>query len=218
MFSLPKSTEVKKVIPKNAFEAYTNTKQKKIFTDKILRITWLNKLATDTTNLASKEIQEIQVFDIELKEKLNIKDILTIINKAIPYPIIFIVRFENLIYLSTSPKHKSPINEDNAIIDYTFNTDWMNLKEFNYSIELKSSIDWVYKNFCEQFIIQNIQTRSINELIDQQKQKDSLYKEIEKLKSAVANCKQFNKKVELNIKLMELENEFKLFGSIPQSV
>ena len=38
MLNLPKSTVVKKVIPKNAFDAYTNTKQKKAFADKIVRI------------------------------------------------------------------------------------------------------------------------------------------------------------------------------------
>ena len=38
MFNLPKSTVVKKVIPKNAFDTYTNTKQKKAFADKIVRI------------------------------------------------------------------------------------------------------------------------------------------------------------------------------------
>ena len=120
MFNLPQSAGVDKVIPKNAFDTYTNTKQKKVFAEKILRIKWLYKLSFDTVNLQGKELEEIQVFDIELKEKFDIKDLLLIIDKAIPYPIIFIIRFENLIRLSTSPKHINPNKEDTAVIDYTF--------------------------------------------------------------------------------------------------
>ncbi|MDZ7847391.1 MAG: DUF4391 domain-containing protein [Owenweeksia sp.] len=43
-FDLPKKTEVKRVVPKNAFDRYTSTRQKKLFTDKVHRITWTHKL------------------------------------------------------------------------------------------------------------------------------------------------------------------------------
>ena len=211
LFNLPKPTEVNKVIPKNAFEAYTNTRQKKTFTDKILRITWLNKIATDTTNLASKEILEIQVFNIELKDKLNIKDILTIINKAIPYPIIFIVRFEDLVYLSTSPKHNNPKNENLAVIDYIYSTDWFIENENEFQIVLKESIDWVYRTFCEQFNKPKTVIKNLNDLVTTKKEIDTLKREIEKIKLAMSRCNQFNRKVEMNFKLIELEENLKLY-------
>ena len=61
VFSLPNAAKVQRVIPKNAFDAYTNAKQKKLFTDLIARITWLYKLSPDTVNLEAKEIKEIQI-------------------------------------------------------------------------------------------------------------------------------------------------------------
>lgn len=208
MFNLPKSTVVKKVIPKNAFDVYTNTKQKKAFADKIVRITWSNKLSQDTINLTGKDVTEIQFFEIELKEKVNIKDLLIIIDKAIPYHIIFKVKFDNEYYLSTSAKHIHPTNDDIAVIDYTFSSEWMNECEELFFIELKNNLDWIYKNFCFQFVNSN-EAKNLQELIHQEKKLHQIKKEIEKIKSEISRCKQFNKKVELNISLKKLENILK---------
>jgi len=212
MFHLPPSTKVQKVIPKNAFDNYTNSKQKKAFADKVLRITWANKIATDTVNLQRNDIQEIQVFKIELKEQLVIKELLAIIDKAIPYPIIFWIEYDGACYLSASAKHAHPQNEDNAVIDYTFSTDWLNKDEVPYQIVLKNKLDWVFKNFCEQLNDNQTQTqtKTLTELVSTQKEKENLDKKIARLQSEISRCRQFNKKVELNIKLKALEEKRKL--------
>lgn len=204
MFKLPETTKLNKIIPKNAFDSYTNSRQKKEFVDNISRIAWSNKLSVDTTNLQSKEILEIQIFSIELKEKIQIKSILNIIEKAIPYPIIFIIKHGKSVYLSTSPKHNNPKNEDLAVIDYTYSTDWFTENENEFQIELKNDIDWVYKTFCEQFNKSKATVKDLKELVSTQKELDSLNKEIEKVRLAIARSKQFNKKVELNMRLKEL--------------
>ncbi|MBL7869734.1 MAG: DUF4391 domain-containing protein [Flavobacterium lindanitolerans] len=209
MFNLPKSTLVQKVVPKNAFDAYTNSRQKKAFTEKIQRITWLNKISFETVNLREAEIKEIQIFKIELKEKTEIKDILNIIEKAIPYHIIFSVDFDQEFYISTSVKHLHPNDEDSAVIDYTFKSGWLNIADNPYKIELKNNLDWVFQNFCEQLKTVTTNESNIQALVQAQKQHDSLHREIEKLKSEIARCKQFNIKVELNMKLKELEKMLK---------
>lgn len=207
MFQLPKNTEVRKVIPKNAFDAYTNTKQKKAFSDKVVRISWLNKLAFDTVNLNGVDVQEIQVFKIELKEKAIIKDLLSIVEKSIPYHIIFWIEFQDEFYISTSAKHLHPQNEDIAVIDYTFTSDWRPIEDNPYQIELKNNLDWVFKSFCDQLKSVNTATKTISELVEKQKKNDAILKEIEKLKAQIARCKQFNKKVELNMRLRKLESQ-----------
>ena len=119
-FNLPLSTKVGRVVPKNAFDEYTNTKQKKLFIDCIQRITWTHKLSADTVNLDAKDIQEIQVFKIELKQKSDILKIAEIINKSIPYHIVFWVEYNREAYISTASKHPHPTNDDVAVIDWTF--------------------------------------------------------------------------------------------------
>ncbi|MEZ7526570.1 DUF4391 domain-containing protein [Cloacibacterium normanense] len=205
MFNLPTSTEVKKIIPKNSFDSYITNKQKKEFSVYISKITWINKLSFETINLQGKEIEEIQIFTIELKEKNNIKKLLDVIDKTIPYTIIFIITFNDEFYVSTSPKHSNPNNPDHAVIDYTFTTEWSLKSDFNLIINLKNSLDWLYKDFCEQFKLNVVGSKTIQHLVESQKELDIIKRDINKLKLAITNSKQFNKKVALNLKLKELE-------------
>lgn len=204
LFSLPHTAKVNRVIPKNAFDPYTNTKQKKLFTDQILRITWLQKLSPDTVNLEAKEIKELQIFKIELKVKEEIEPLLEIIDKAIPYNIIFIVEESDRIYLSTSTKHPHPVNENNSVIDWTFKTSWFLRKENTYSLHLKKSLDAVYHDFCIQLSgKKSIGQKSLKDLIHYNKQVETLEKEIMQIKRSIKNSKQYKYKVELNVLLKQ---------------
>ncbi len=123
-FNLPISTNVSRFIPKNAFDAFTNAKQKKKFAETIEKITWLNKLLKETINLAGKEIIEIHIIEIKLKEEIYSKDLLDIIDKSIPHHTIFILSFKDSILLHTSKKHQHLLGQDICIIDWSFATQW----------------------------------------------------------------------------------------------
>lgn len=207
-FKLPHTTRVERAIPKNAFDAYTNTKQKKLFTDKVLRITWTNKLSRETLNLESKEIKEIQIFKIELKTKDDISSVLDTIDKAIPYHIIFVVEYGENIFLSTSAKHSHPANENLSVIDWNFRTSWFLPFEDRYKLNLTNNLYHVYLDFCHQLSGNTMITRkSIEGLVQHERDIDHLNKELTKLQKAIKNCKQFNKKVELNMKLKIVESQ-----------
>lgn len=208
VFNLPSSAKVGKVIPKNAFESYTNTRLRKLLIDIIARITWLYKLSPETLNLEANEIKEIQIFKIELKVKDEIPAILDLIDKAIPYNIIFIIEKDVEIYLSTSVKHPHPLNDNNAVIDWRFRTDWFLSNENKYSLNLKKSLDAVYHDFCNQLSgAPKMASKSLKDLVEYKQQVYTLEKEIEKLKTSITNCKQFNRKVELNLKLNSVRDQ-----------
>lgn len=208
IFVLPEATKVNKVISKSTFDPYINAKQKKMFVDLVARITWLYKLSTDTINLQAQQIQEIQIFRIQLKVRENIKPLLNIIDKAIPYNIIFVVEYEGEVYLSTSVKHPHPVNEDNAVIDWTFRSEPFAANENRYTLNLKKNIDWIYEDFCVHLSGKNGQkVPRIEDLVAHEQQVDTLTKEIARLKKSILACKQFNKKVELNQKLKVKEKE-----------
>ncbi len=210
LFRLPHTTKVNRVIPKNAFDSYTTAKQKKLFVNLIARITWTHKISTATVNLVAKDILEIQVFRIELKVKQDVQPVLDIIDKAIPYSIVFVIEHENMVQLSTSTKHPHPVNEDNAVIDWTFKTEWFQASENKYSFQLKKSIDAVYHDFCIQLSGKaSMASKPIQDLVAYKKKVDALEKEIARLKSGIAKSKQFNKKVELNLKLKALEEKLR---------
>jgi hypothetical protein len=214
-FNLPARTKVGRVVPKNAFDEYTNTKQKKLFTDCILRISWTHKLSADTVNLYAKDIQEIQVFKIELKQKSDILKILEIINKSIPYHIIFWVEHGQEAYISTALKHLHPTNEDIAVIDWTFTSDWFNKADNSYAFNLKGSLDAVFKDLCVQLIGNpDLGKKSLDAILKNQQEIDRLKKEISKIKAAISRSKQFNEKVDLNLKLKTAKKELKKVENI----
>ena len=211
-FDLPPRSKVGRVIPKNAFDEYTNTKQKKLFTDCIQRITWTHKLSTETINLETKQIKEIQVFKIELKEQSDILKILEIINKAIPYHIVFWVEFKDQAYISTAAKHPHPTNEDVSVIDWTFTSNWFSIAVTPFIFNLRSSLDSVFKDFCVQLTGRpDLSKKSLDSILHNQQETSQLKKEISRLKSAISSSKQFNEKVDLNMKLKNLEKKLKRF-------
>lgn len=204
-FELPKSTIVNRFIPKNAFDDFTNSSQKKKFTDTIDKITWLNKLSKDTINLDGNDVKEIQIFEIKLKTKEKIQPLLNIIDKAIPYHIIFIVTFGEETYLSTSKKHNHINNENTAVIDWNFTSDWQFITKKEISLNLKESIDFIFTDFCSQ--ISGFYDKNIVDIIESDKKKSNLKKQLEVLEIKIKKEKQFNLKIELNnkIKILRLK-------------
>jgi len=207
-FSLPERAKVNRVVPKNAFDAYATAKQKKLFTSLIARITWLYKLSPETVNLEGKDVQEIQSFRVELKQKDDPQAILNVIEKAIPYHLIFIVVHEGQSFFSASAKHLHPLNADNAVIDWTFKTEWKTSHADIYSLDLRKNLDSIFNNFCLQLAgKQEKQGKELADLVQYEARKAALEKEVERLKIAVKNCKQFKIKVELNLALKVAQDD-----------
>ena len=143
-----------------------------------------------------------------MKIKEDIKSLLDIIDKAIPYNIIFIIQYEEGVYLSTSVKHPHPVNENNAVIDWTFRSGWLSPTEINFDLNLRKNIDSIYHEFCRQ-LSGNTHEKdlSLSMLVENERQIEGLEKEIAQLKKRITACKQFNFKVELNLKLKLKEGE-----------
>lgn len=201
MFNLPKHTKVNRVVPKNSFDAFTNTKQKQLFSAVIERIRWTNKLSKETVNLTGNDIKEIQIFVVELHRKEKVEQLLDIIDKVIPYHIIFILLHEDELLISSSKKHPHPANDNLAVIDWTFKSNWFT--DNSYSLNLKQSLDETFSDFCLQ--LSGKKKMSIQELIEFETELKELEKKKIMLESSIRKTKQFNKKVELNVALQIVE-------------
>lgn len=89
MIKLPNSCLVDKMIPKNKVYNF------EIKNDIVTKITWLYKISEHTLKIKStKNTSEIQIIELQLKEKRIPTNILKIITKKIPYPILFLLRYE----------------------------------------------------------------------------------------------------------------------------
>ena len=97
MIELPRACVVDKFIPKKTFyeKVSLSNSIREEFTDKLSKIYWRYKISEDTINVSrTEDIEEIEVFELELKEKYNCKEIIRIVTKNIPYPILFYIKYE----------------------------------------------------------------------------------------------------------------------------
>ena len=195
MINLPKECKVDKFIPKKTFYEKVNITSsiKEEFAEKINNIYWKYKISEDTINISKTEdIEEIEVFELELKEKYNCKNIIRIITKNIPYPILFYIRYEKDFQYAIKYREQIYFSEWNNELTFSFNG---------------LNIGVIYNNLVK--IITNIDN-SANDLDSEiQKQNEilKLENEIKKLESKIRSEKQFNIKVQYNELIAELKKK-----------
>jgi Domain of unknown function (DUF4391) len=185
---------------KQLLTVVANNRQKQILSSQVERIRWTNKLSPETINLAGKIVKEIQVFEITLRSEASIHTLLDVIDKAIPYPIIFQIHFGDKYQLRTSAKHLNPLNENTAVIDWTFSSSWTATK---FSLSLERSLDHIFFDFCMRISGARTNLAQLSELIDFERQRSILGKKIKRLQTELNKAAQFNRKVALNLALIE---------------
>lgn len=195
MIELPKECLVDKFIPKKTFYERVNISNsiKSEFTDKLSKIYWKYKISEDTINISKTEdIEEIEVFEIELREKYNCKNIIKVITKNIPYPIVFYIKYENEFQYAIKYNDEIFFSEWNENICFNFN-----------AINMGVIYDSIVKR------IANID-KSIVDLDTELQRQNSLLnleKEISRLESKIRSEKQFNIKVQYNEQVIELKKK-----------
>ena len=198
MLGLPRSTEVNRRVAKEKLYQNANlTPQlREMIKDQIESVVWRNKLADSTVGIsAGEDIKEIQVFEVQLRQREVDKRILPAIAKAIPYKILFVLIFDN---------------EIQAWIEVSgtfYNTDWQSLDGFILRFE-GLNLDLVYENLARQISNGRLGTAGdIAEAVDRDKQRQKLEREISALEKKVLREKQFKRQVELNSELKRLRTK-----------
>lgn len=209
-FNLPTRTIVNKTVPKNAFDHIATAKQRKLFSTYIDRIVWQNKLSAETINLTGNAVQEIQVFQLVLRKKENIAELLAVIDKAIPYPILFSVTYDEEYFLSLSSKRPNLNGTQMSVIDWTFVTSWRNLNDQPYGFALRRNLDFILLDFCLQLSSTDHRFESIQELCSYEQKRKELELKVSKLTSIINRAVYFKEKVQLNIELQAVKKELEM--------
>jgi hypothetical protein len=194
---LPKAAFVNKFITKTKFyeKANLNAKLQKDFVNKIQKITWKYKLAESTIGIAKTEaVTEIQIFEIELKEQVIPKNVLRVIDKSIPYQILYRFVYEGNVAYGIILK------ENTSVENYYFSA-WNADIAFDFTgIDLEK----LYQKLVTAFIRDEAQNKgSFNEIIRVDTKIKTLETEIAALESKISKERQFNRKVEINKVLLE---------------
>ncbi len=211
MINIPDRALLNRRIPKAKFyeQIGVDSKLERKFIDEIDNIIWKYKLSQETTNLKpTKKVEEIQVFEISLKEKYISKEVLENIDRVIPYPILYILKYKDNIKLAIAYKERNKIDENKMVVHSYYQSEW--IKEYELAVDILKglSLEDVYDNLLRQLIpIENTLEDDIEKLIKLNEKQESLKKEIEKLEKKVKREKQFNRKVDLNIELQKKKKE-----------
>lgn len=198
MLGLPRSTEVNRRVAKE--KLYQNAalapQTREMIKDQIESVFWRNKLADSTMAIGAGETaREIQIFEIQLRQRELDKRVLPAIAKAIPYKILFVLMFgdEAQVWIEASGTF--------------YNTDWQPLGGFTLKFE-GLNLDAVYENLARQISGGRLGTDGdIEEAVDRDKKRQKLERDIVTLEKKLLREKQFNKQVELNGELKRLKNE-----------
>lgn len=202
MLGLPKSTEVKRPLPKAQLYKKFDLRaaQRDIFDTDIARMEIVNYIAPQTIPAIAegKDVKAIFVIDVELKNKdYNIKNI-ELIAKLIPQNLIFVLHFETSIQL---------------VIFHTkiFSTRWLSDDESMDLIGACLDLDGVWKNSVSCVSGLEMDTeKSLDDTIKLNEQRDKILKQIESLQKRLRNCSQNRQQLELFHQIKSLKRELSL--------
>lgn len=194
MIELPKKCYVNKFIPKKVFYEKVGVSSgiKEEFINLVDKITWLYKLSQDTTGITkTKNVEEIQIFQIDIKYKKVPLSVMKTIAKGVQYKVLFVIKYndEYCYAIRVEDFYLSDWNDD---INFTF--DAINLEV-------------VYENIVKTILKEKDNNNQFQTIIKNSNEKLLLERMINQLKQKIKTEKQFNRKTEMNIELNKLLKE-----------
>ena len=238
-FNAPKECIEGSRIPKKLFyEEYDmSSSDKELFTKAIGKIVLEYMFSEDRINIAAYknddiECEEVAVIRVFLHEDSKYKRICEIIQRAIPYSLIVICEYKEKVLFNVASKRINKNDESKNTVEEMVFTDWISVekqkKNDKVFLEGLNVREWSYVNlykFYNSFVdkvkifnaskyssnlefLNSIDVDEVKKLTDKI---ERLELEISSLKDKLKKESQFNKKMDLNIKIKKLEikkNEF----------
>ena len=218
MLSLPKSTEFNRRIPKQKF--YDNLSVtpeiKRVLVEQISAIYWRNKLATTTLNVGrSEKVIELEIFEIKLNQPSLDLRVLQLIDKEIPYHILYLLEYKSKYQAWIGYKESSVAKAETFKVNKYYHTEWLPLEEIHIRLD-GLHMDSIYDSFIRQVAGERLDFNknnavgaksSIKDAIEHDCLRQKLIKQITALESKMNNEKQFNRKMKLNAEIKSLKQE-----------
>ena len=203
MQDFPQKTFFNKPIPKAKFYEKLPVTQavKNCFVNEIAGIVWRNKLSAETLNVQpGSRVQELEVIEISLKGEALNDSVLKVIDKGIPYQLLFLLKRGEEYQLCIGYKEM----ENSAVPEY-FKTAWMPFDQLPLQIS-GLTLDEICDNFIRQINtrLASAEDMSLKEAIADDAQRLKIEKQIAALEKKMKTEKQPKRKFELHEEIQKL--------------
>jgi hypothetical protein len=211
---LPQDSAFGRILPKNKIyqHARPTAALKATFVEQVEKIIHTSILSHKTVNLPAKDgVKEIQVFTIILRTPTLKQDILQAIDKAIPYPTLFILSYNNKIRYVAAYKRPSEADRKKWVVSSHFASDWISEQSQPQNLPLALDLQSLYEQLMKRLIpMKSRDGQSMDELVLRAESLNVIEREAANLEKKVINKNlQFNRRVELNSQLKNLNTELK---------
>lgn len=214
LFAYPGKAAFGRVLPKaKLYEHGTvGVRLKGLFAEQVEQIVWQYKLASETTNLpASPGTPEIQIFSVRLRAPEFHHDILRCIDKAIPFPLLFELRYEDRLQVVACYKRPSEADASRWVGSDYFATEWIAAESPRTALPVALNLGGLYEQLLHALIpLTHRPKESLSDLVERAAKVRALRKEMDKAVSQLATERQFNRRVELNAVARKLKFDLEL--------
>ncbi len=225
----------KRLFKKQFYEhGQLNSTDKKAFVEDIEGITWSYTLKPSTINIPKLENEtyeylEIAVLQVALSNKNRYERISSVIQKAIPYPLLIVFLFNNSLAISAADKRVNRADANKILTEAIYDTGWIELFTPN-SVQEDFLSDFCATNFSYRNLYDfyqdavgriialncaaysgryqpsSVNTASKTDRIESLQQIEKLHQERTDIRNNLSNEKNLGKQVDLNTRIKLLND------------
>lgn len=212
--AFPKNAAFGRAIPKNKIyqKARPGRALQQAFVNEVQQIIWQYKLAPETINLQAKPaVPEIQIFRIEQKTPALNEDVLRCIDKAIPLPVIYQLSYAGKLQMKAAYKRPSDADSQKWVVhDNYFESPWLPEDSEHKALPVVLDLQALYDDLLRQLMPQPARPgEPLKSQVERLEQIRAKTAECNKYQAQLNKEKQFNRKVELNAQVRQLQAEIK---------
>lgn len=213
LFEYPEKATFGRVLPKNKIyeHASPTAAVKELFVRQVDQIVWKYKLAPETINLKStKSVPEVQIFHISLKKGELKEDVLRCIDKAIPFPLIYELRYGDQVQAIAAYKRPNEADSSKWVLSEYFATDWLPDAAPRTKLPVALNLAALYEKIFSPLLPHPAQDKErLQQHVERMERIRQKQRELDKMQAKLAREKQFNRKVEINAGIRAVKQEIK---------
>jgi uncharacterized small protein (DUF1192 family) len=211
LFDYPKNSAFGRVLRKNKIYEYGSPSAavKQLLVRQVEQIVWQHKLAPETINLkASKAVPEIQIFSITLKGDELKPEVLRCIDLAIPFPIIFELRFNGKVKPLAAFKRPSESDASKWVVSEYFDSDWTAADTPRKPLPIVFDLEALYGHLLMPLMPYPARPgEDLQQMVERMERICLKQREMERCEARLRKEKQFNRKVAINAELRTLKQK-----------